>query len=299
MNFKDHFNFQFQPIIPIHPYVPIPSSEKLVETKTCRHCSAQFPITDKDLEFYDKVSPVFSGVKYAIPAPTLCPDCRQQRRLSFRNERKLYKRNCDATGKSIISIYSPDKPFKVYHQDFWWSDKWDPLSYGKEFDFSRPFFEQFGELLLIIPRPNSDRDHCENCDYGNFLTNGKNCYLSFNGSNNEDCLYSNNITSNQSLCDCSYVHNSIYCYNSVYLDKCTNVANSFNCENSYQIDFCINCNNCKNCVLCSDLTNKEFCIRNTQYSPEEYKKIKSRLYSLEQEFFNIKQNTIRKSLTGR
>jgi uncharacterized protein YbaR (Trm112 family) len=108
---------------------PIPPSEKLVETKSCKHCNTSFPITDKDLEFYEKISPVFAGKKYSIPTPTLCPDCRQQRRLSFRNERKLYKRNCDATGKSIISIYSPDKPYKVYNQDFWLSDKWDPFSY--------------------------------------------------------------------------------------------------------------------------------------------------------------------------
>lgn len=37
----------------------IPPSETLVSTKTCRHCSAPFPITDKDLEFYEKVSPSF------------------------------------------------------------------------------------------------------------------------------------------------------------------------------------------------------------------------------------------------
>jgi hypothetical protein len=136
---------------------PIPSTETLAETKTCRHCNDSFPITDKDLEFYEKVSPVFDGKKYPIPPPTLCPDCRQQRRLSFRNERKLYKRKCDATGKDMISIYSPDKPFKVYHQDFWWSDKWDATEYGHAdgMDFERGFFEQFRELALRVPIINS------------------------------------------------------------------------------------------------------------------------------------------------
>jgi len=33
--------------------------EKIVETKICKHCSCQFDITDKDLEFYEKVSPIF------------------------------------------------------------------------------------------------------------------------------------------------------------------------------------------------------------------------------------------------
>jgi Zn ribbon nucleic-acid-binding protein len=71
--------------------------EKIIETKTCKHCNSSFEITDKDLEFYEKVSPTFNSKKYSIPSPTLCPDCRQQRRLSFRNERSLYKRNCDAS----------------------------------------------------------------------------------------------------------------------------------------------------------------------------------------------------------
>ena len=116
---------------------PIPPDEHLVETRTCRFCHGEFPITDTDMTFYEKISPSFDGRKYLIPPPTLCPDCQQQRRLSFRNERKLYKRKCDATGKEIVSIYSPDKPHKVYHQEYWWSDKSDPMSYGKGFDFSR------------------------------------------------------------------------------------------------------------------------------------------------------------------
>jgi hypothetical protein len=77
--------------------------EKIVETKSCKQCNSTFEITDKDIEFYDKISPSFpspdsieSGLKkFSIPTPTLCPDCRQQRRLSFRNLRNLYKRKCD------------------------------------------------------------------------------------------------------------------------------------------------------------------------------------------------------------
>ncbi len=139
---------------------PILPSEHLVENRTCKQCNAIFPITDKDMEFYKRVSPKFpsplgegSGVRsFLIPPPTLCPDCRQQRRLVWHNERKLYKRKCDATGKEIISIYSQDKPYTVYHQDYWWSDKWDPMCYGKDFDLSRSFFDQYFELFRNIPK---------------------------------------------------------------------------------------------------------------------------------------------------
>jgi hypothetical protein len=34
------------------------STEKVVQTKTCKHCHARFEITDKDIEFYEKISPI-------------------------------------------------------------------------------------------------------------------------------------------------------------------------------------------------------------------------------------------------
>lgn len=73
----------------------IPPGEKIVETKKCRLTGKEFIVTDRDLEFYDKVSPIFAGKKYLIPSPTLCPEERQKRRLCFRNERNLYQRKCD------------------------------------------------------------------------------------------------------------------------------------------------------------------------------------------------------------
>jgi hypothetical protein len=80
----------------------LPPGEQSIETKKCLLSGQDFVITDKDLEFYDRISPVFRGKKYSIPSPTLCPDERQKRRLSFRNERKLYKRTCDKTGRETV-----------------------------------------------------------------------------------------------------------------------------------------------------------------------------------------------------
>ncbi len=141
------------------------------------------------MEFYEKVSPVIRDKKYLIPPPKLCPDCRKQRRLAFRNERKLYKRKCDATGKEIISIYSPDKPYTIYHQDYWWSDKWDPMKYGREFDFSRSAFEQFGELMSEVPRPSLLNASCENSEYTNYSSYLKDSYLVFDATQSDAVLF--------------------------------------------------------------------------------------------------------------
>lgn len=121
------------------------------------------------MDFYAKISPTFAGQVFHIPTPTLCPEERERRRLSFRNERNLYRRTCDATGKEIISIYSPDKPYKVYDQKIRWSDSRDPMDYGREFDFNKTFTEQFSELMKDVPAVALVNEYTkqENCGYVN------------------------------------------------------------------------------------------------------------------------------------
>ena len=110
-------------------------------------------MTDKDVEFYEKISPTFAGQKYLIPSPTLCPDERMRRRLSWRNERKLYHGKCAKTGNQIISTYSHDKDYTVYDPKVWNSDDWSPFEFCADFDFSRPFFPQFDALMKRTPKP--------------------------------------------------------------------------------------------------------------------------------------------------
>jgi hypothetical protein len=126
-------------------------TDPIIQTQTCPISGKAFHITQQDMDFYTKISPTFAGQKFVIPMPTLCPDERQRRRLSFRNERNLYRRKCDASGKDIISIYSPDKPYTVYDQQIRWSDSWDATEYGRDFDFSKTFTEQFGEMMREVP----------------------------------------------------------------------------------------------------------------------------------------------------
>ena len=75
-----------------------------------------------------------------------------RRRLIFRNERKLYKRKCDFSGKSIISIYSPESPYKVYDQKIWRGDEWDPMEYKLDYTADKTLIEQFKILHDTIPK---------------------------------------------------------------------------------------------------------------------------------------------------
>src|SRR3989344_1106554 len=112
--------------------------------KICQNCKKDFEIGKEELIFYDKIK---------VPTPKLCPDCRLQQRMVFRNERTLYKRKSDVPHSQgeIFSIFSPDSKQKVYDHKTWWGDSWDATSYGQDIDFSKPFFEQLKNLWLNVP----------------------------------------------------------------------------------------------------------------------------------------------------
>jgi hypothetical protein len=107
------------------------------ETRKCQNCNKDFTIEPEDFSFYEKIK---------VPPPTFCPECRMQRRFTVRNERNLYRRECNLCKKQIVSMYSTEKKFPVYCQTCWWGDKWDPLLHGRKYDFSKPFFLQFIDL---------------------------------------------------------------------------------------------------------------------------------------------------------
>lgn len=241
--------------------------------KTCKNCTQQFEVTDGDLKFYDKVSPIINGKKHSVPPPLLCPDCRQQRRLAFRNERMLYHNKCNLCGESMITIYSPDKKSPVYCTGCWWGDKWDSMEYGRDFDFSKPFFKQIKELWDVVPKLGllvlGDN---ENSDYTHDNYKLKNCYLTFDGEQAVDCYYGETFDHLKDSVDFLAVKQSELLYECINCQNCYNVMYSrfsYNCSESAFLDNCIGC---KNCFGCANLHQKEFYIFNKQYSPEEYKK---------------------------
>ncbi|EKE26473.1 MAG: hypothetical protein ACD_4C00272G0001, partial [uncultured bacterium (gcode 4)] len=270
------------------------NTERIIETKICKHCHINFDITDRDLEFYDKISPSFSWIKYNIPSPTLCSYCRHQRRLSFRNERYLYKWKSDLTWKDVISMYSPDKLIKFNEQSEWWSDKWNPLDYWLDFDFNEPFFYQFERLFKNIPHSSLLNASNENSEYSNYCSYLKNCYLLFDSSNCEHSHYWYNVW------------NSTYSLDSIVISSCENIYECIDCINCYNVFFSQNCNWCRdsyfldncrgclNCIGCCNLSNKQYYIDNEFVWKEKYeqslKKIKNNFIKHKEYYLNKVKN---------
>ncbi len=242
--------------------------------KTCKQCQSAFEVTDGDLAFHEKVSPVFDGKKEQIPPPTFCPDCRQQRRLAFRNERRLHRRTCDLTGVSIISAYAPDARCPVYESMAWWSDRWDPLSYGQDIDFHRPFFEQFDALRHAVPRIALVTVNNENAEYVNWSAYNKDSYLLFAADYDEACLYGTQIIHSQHCVDTLICTESAHCYDVTDCEKCHGLSYSKQCSNCSDSLFLSDCRACTDCILCTNLRNKRHCVRNTQLTPQEYVRVR-------------------------
>lgn len=231
--------------------------------RSCQNCHNDFLIEPEDFSFYKKIK---------VPPPTFCPECRRQRRFSFRNTHSLYKRKDSHDGKEMLSIYSPDKDFAVYEQKYWWSDDWDPMSYGREYDFSKPFFQQWKELHDVFPLQNLSNSKAVNSDYCNVAEENYDCYLVTACFRNERVMYSDSISNVKDSLDLHVVHKTEFSYDDVNCSdsyKLFYSEDSHSCTDSY---FLYDCKGCTNCFMSTNLRNKSYYFFNEQLSKEDYTK---------------------------
>lgn len=250
-----------------------------------------FELSSEDIQAYEK---------FGVEPLSICFSHQHQWRLAFRNDRFLHRRKCDLTGAEIISMYPQNVPFKVYEREAWFSDRYDPLRYGRPFDFSRPFFEQYAELQKQVPRMALVNIGSVNSDYCNSCVYNKDCYLIFGGDRNEECMYGSLPMNCKNCLDCDWTDKCELCYYCAYCKECYSCQFAFNSKNCSDCSFVENCVGCSECIMCFDLQNKKFHIDNQPYSKEEYFKKKEELMSgkfsdqqkLWQQFKEKRQNRI-------
>lgn len=198
----------------------------------------------------------------------------------FRNEDSIYKRKSDLSGKEIVSIYAPDSPYKVYDQDEWWSDKWDPLEYGRDFDFTKPFTEQFKELIQDAPHASLYTTNVENSYYTNYALNLRNCYLVFGVTNGEDNLYGHYVIDCKDTVDSLSTFTCESCYEGIASKGCYQSLFFRNCRNCNDCLMVDNCVNCTNCIECFGLRGQEHCYKNEYVGEDEIKRIRKEMAPL-------------------
>src|SRR3989338_7273023 len=233
------------------------------ETKTCQNCHGSFVIEQDDFGFYEKIG---------VPPPTFCPDCRMQRRFAWLNERTLHRTVCAKTNKKIISGFAPDSGITVYDRDVWWSDDWDPTQYAQDYNFSKPFFEQWKTLLHRVPHPAVFNARTVNCDYTQYTGEMKDGYLVSASWQGENIAYAARAHFSRDTFDVFGVFHCELCYEDVNVVKSSRLRFSQNCEGCVDSMFLYDCRGCTNCVCCVGLRSKSYHIFNEPFSKEEYQK---------------------------
>ena len=231
------------------------------KTKQCQNCKQGFVIEPDDFAFYERIK---------VPAPTFCPECRMQRRLAFRNERILHRKKSAATGKEIISIIRPESPIKVYEHEVFYSDSWDPLEYGVDYDFTKPFFKQLYELMIETPTLALFDEKSTNSNYCNLVIEQKNCYLVTAGWTSEDCMYINRGDHNKNSLDLYICGRNEFCYDNVYCEDSYKLLYSHTCKDCNDCYFLFDCRGCSNCFGCAGLRNQKYNIFNKPHTKEKY-----------------------------
>jgi hypothetical protein len=231
------------------------------EIKVCQNCKNQFTIEPEDFQFHEKIK---------VPPPTFCPTCRFQRRCAYRNERSLKRAVSAKSGENIFTLYPKAERFTLFTPEEWFADDWDQMATGRDYDFNRTFFEQVSELFREAPIFCRNVVQIINSDYCANVSYVKNCYLIFQASETEDSAYGNAVDFCKNCFDNSHITKCELCYDSFWLTNCYQTYFSSQCTDCNNVWFSKNCRGCSNCVGCVNLTNKQYCIFNEQYSKEEY-----------------------------
>ncbi len=245
-------------------YMSEQSWEKILEWRTCVYTGESFPVFEKEKHILDELDQ---------PLPNMSPSMRWRNVYMMRNERHLYKRVCDLTGKNMLSVFPPEYPGKVFHSHEYSSDVWSPFDYGIDIDFWSDLKWQIQDFFDTVPRRALNivvgRD-MENCDYSNYGFSSKDCYMCQTPALAEKCYYSyvafqsvyNFDTYWNEKCEISY--ESIYCIESYATFYCQNVEDSRDCWFCYDLIWC------KNCIGCVWLNGKQYYILNEGVSEKQY-----------------------------
>lgn len=265
--------------------------------KICAVCKQNFDVTEQDLELYKKLE---------APVSEICPYEHHKCKMAFRNERNLYKRTCGLCGKQVISMYSPDSPYTIYCNPCWWSDKWNALDFGQDFDSALPFFEQFDKFSKRVPKYSLDNFDHENSDYCNFSCHNKNCYMIFGSWFNEKCMYGNTVLDSLEVTDSLYANKCKYSCELIDCENCYEMFFGQNCSACSQSYFLFDCKNCSNCAFCFNLRGKQLHLFNKQVEKNEFEKQIKHIFSSSENLQNgfskyknlIKNSAIHKFMAG-
>ncbi|MBU0619238.1 hypothetical protein KKD62_03320 [Patescibacteria group bacterium] len=133
------------------------------------------------------------------------------------------------------------------------------------------FFHEFERLKLLQPRvPDYNSLNNENSNWGSFIHQSKNAYLSFDSSQLVDCGYISEGFKLTDCYDCDYSAECELCYECSDGFKLFDCIYCYDCSHLTDCHFCIQSCNCQYCFGCVGLNHKKYCFFNRQLSKKKY-----------------------------
>ncbi len=242
--------------------------------RTCTLTSKEFVISTAEqahIAKFESLHPLLQPGD--IPLPTIHPTEFLRQMQSYVTLMALFDDKSCISGKPLITRYNPILGYKVCTTEEFWSDKVDNTSVGRPYDFSRPFFEQWNELLHECILQPLVQINCENSRYVDSSSSLRNCYLCFGMGESEDCLYclkTRYPLRNRDCVDCIGIVDCELCYSCVHCDRSYACQHCTDCQDSYQCFGSTDLIGCKYCFGCIGLRQTEYAIFNEVVGKEAY-----------------------------
>lgn len=205
-----------------------------------------------------------------LPLHDWCLNCRLQLRLTFSNHHRFFAGTCAISGQPIESIYPPDSSLKIAASQLWWADGAIGFAGGRDFDFSRRFFEQFRELSLDLLKPAAIAFGGNDLPRSTVVFDSRGVYGSreiLRGLGAGYCDSCSDLNWSIDCLGCRGLEQCIECIDSERLSGCTGLIR---CTNVRDSDLCVDCHDSEFLLLCWNLQGKKYCILNRECTSEEF-----------------------------
>ncbi len=242
--------------------------------RICTITGKTFVITEAEQALIAKFEQLHPLLKPGdIPLPTIHPLEFSRQLQSYVTLMSLFDSKSVISGQPLITRYNPRLGYKVCTSEEFWSDAVDNTNVGKPYDFSRPFFEQWNELMREVIMQPLVQISCENSHYVDSSSSLKNCYLCFGMGDSEDCMYclkTRYPLRNRDCVDCIGIVDCELCYSCIHCDHAYDCQHCSDCIDCYQCFGSRDLIGCKYCFGCVGLRQAEYYIFNQAVTKEAY-----------------------------
>lgn len=234
--------------------------------RVCELTGETFDLTEEHIRWAKELN---------VPPTQWKPEVRNKYLAGFANGIAMWRNKHAETGEELYSYVHPDSIVPVVTDKEWYEREY--LQDERELDPDKPFFEQFEELIKIMPIGALLDEGSNTNSFGVELIESNSCYLAFFALKAFRVFSAMNAMECE---DCVGVINSYYLNSTAFSNHCFRLFGctyAFECHETSNSAFVFDCRNCEYCFGATNKRNKKFIWFNEQLSESEWKERKSKV----------------------